>query len=81
MDKKIVHRDLNPSNIMVDKELNIKLVDFGLSKSLQNSQNLMNSFVGTLIYTCPEIVQNQPYDDKADIWSLGCIIYELISLK
>ena len=58
MEKKIVHRDLNPSNIMVDKELNIKLVDFGLSKNIQNSQNLMNSFVGTLIYTCPEIVQN-----------------------
>lgn len=40
----------------------------------------MNSFVGTLVYTCPEIVQNMPYDDKADIWSLGCIIYELTTL-
>lgn len=66
---------------MIDKNYGVKLVDFGLSKNLQNSSQLMNSFVGTLVYTCPEIVQNQPYDDKADIWSLGCIIYELAGLK
>jgi serine/threonine protein kinase len=43
--------------------------------------HMMNSFVGTLIYSCPEIVQNRPYTEKADIWSLGCILYELITLK
>lgn len=39
----------------------------------------MKSFVGTILYSCPEIVQSQPYTDKADIWSLGCIIYELMT--
>jgi serine/threonine protein kinase len=39
----------------------------------------MKSFVGTILYSCPEIVQSQPYTEKADIWSLGCIIYELMT--
>lgn len=39
----------------------------------------MKSFVGTILYSCPEIVQSQPYTAKADIWSLGCIIYELMT--
>ena len=39
----------------------------------------MKSFVGTILYSCPEIVQSQAYTEKADIWSLGCIIYELIT--
>ena len=39
------------------------------------------SFVGTLIYTCPEIVENKQYTEKADIWSFGCILYELLKLK
>ena len=39
----------------------------------------MKSFVGTILYSCPEIVQSQPYTEKADIWSMGCIIYELMT--
>ena len=41
----------------------------------------MKSFVGTILYSCPEIVQSQPYTEKADIWSLGCIIYELMTFS
>ena len=41
----------------------------------------MKSFVGTILYSCPEIVQSQPYTNKADIWSLGCIIYEIMTLS
>ena len=41
----------------------------------------MKSFVGTILYSCPEIVQSQTYTNKADIWSLGCIIYELMTLS
>ena len=40
-----------------------------------------NSFVGTLIYTCPEIVENKSYSEKADIWAVGCIVYELARLR
>ena len=50
-DQKIIHRDLNPSNIMIDTNFNIKLADFGLAKSFQNSVSAMKSFVGTLVYS------------------------------
>ena len=43
--------------------------------------SVMKSFVGTILYSCPEIVQSQPYTEKADIWSLGCIIYELMTFS
>jgi serine/threonine protein kinase len=80
IDKRIVHRDLNPANIMIDSSFQIKICDFGLAKTL--SQTIPNnSFVGTLIYTCPEIVENKAYSEKADIWAVGCIVYELAKLK
>ena len=66
---------------MIDNNLNVKMADFGLAKSLTASTNMSNTFVGTLVYSCPEIVQNKPYSHKADIWSLGCILYQLIKLK
>lgn len=80
VEQKIVHRDLNPSNIMIDNNYMVKLGDFGLAKTLSSSISMMNSFVGTLIYSCPEIVQNNAYTEKADVWSLGCIAYELVRL-
>lgn len=80
-EKKIIHRDLNPSNIMVDHKFNLKVADFGLAKTITHSSQMTHSFVGTLVYSCPQIVQNQVYNEKADIWSFGCIIYELMSLK
>ena len=76
-----MHRDLNPSNIMVDSRGNLKVADFGLAKGISQSLNMHNSFLGTLAYSCPQIVQNEQYNQKADIWSLGCIIFEIMSLK
>lgn len=83
VEKKIIHRDLNPSNIMIDNKFNIKVTDFGLAKSITSaSTNKMGqSFVGTVAYSAPEIVQRQDYNEKADIWSLGCILHELMCLK
>ena len=77
----MIHRDLNPSNIMVDGKNCLKVTDFGLAKAIEHSQQPNSSFVGTLAYSCPQIVQNSPYNEKADIWSFGCIAYELMSLK
>ena len=79
-----MHRDLAPSNILMDGDCNIKLADFGLAKkwgTQSAAASVMKSFVGTILYSCPEIVQSQPYSEKADIWSLGCIIYELLTFS
>ncbi len=57
-DKKIMHRDLNPSNIMIDNKKNLKESDFGQAKGISQSLNKNNSFLGTLAYSCPQIVQN-----------------------
>lgn len=80
-EKKVIHRDLNPSNVMVDHKLNLKVADFGLAKAITTSSQMTHSFVGTLVYSCPQIVQNQLYNEKADIWSFGCLLYELLTLK
>lgn len=64
VEKKIIHRDLNPSNIMIDNKFNIKVTDFGLAKNIASaSTNKMGqSFVGTVAYSAPEIVQRQDYN-------------------
>ena len=82
-EKRIIHRDLAPGNILISgDQMQVKLADFGLAKRWSSqSASMMKSFVGTILYSCPEIVQSQPYDDKADIWSLGCVIYELMTFK
>ena len=56
----------------------VKLVDFGLARQRPNA-TVMDSFVGTLSYTSPEVVQYEGYTDKVDIWSLGCIVYQMIT--
>jgi len=83
VEKRIVHRDLAPGNVLISgDQMNIKLADFGLAKRWgTQSASVMKSFVGTILYSCPEIVQSQPYTEKADIWSLGCILYELMTFS
>jgi len=81
VDRHVVHRDIAPTNVMINKKGIVKLTDFGLAKDWGQQSGMLKSFVGTVVYTCPEIVQNMPYTSKADIWSLGCVIYELIALK
>jgi len=81
VEKHIVHRDIAPTNIMINRKGTVKLMDFGLAKDLEQQSGMLKSFAGTVVYSCPEIVQNLPYTSKADIWSLGCVMYELMSLK
>ncbi|CAF1027205.1 unnamed protein product [Adineta steineri] len=79
-EKGIVHRDLTANNIMLDDEYRVKITDFGLAKLRDNDCSKMTSVVGTLYYACPEIVQHMPYNEKADIWSLGCVLYHMSTL-
>ncbi|OMJ78515.1 hypothetical protein SteCoe_21672 [Stentor coeruleus] len=76
----IIHRDLKPSNIFLTKDGALQIGDFGFSKVLNCSEELTSSRVGTPYYLAPEICNGSPYDVKADAWSLGCIIYELVTL-
>lgn len=59
----------------------IKLGDFGISKQIENTQLLTTTSVGTPYYISPEICQNQSYNNKTDIWMMGCFLYELCTLK
>jgi len=78
---KILHRDLKPANIFFDNENNVKLGDFGLSKMMESQSVLAQTHVGTPYYMSPEQIGEQGYNEKSDIWSAGCILYQLASLK
>ena len=78
---KILHRDIKPQNVFLTKSSMVKLGDFGISKNLNTTWEKAVTFIGTPYYISPEIVQNQPYSFKSDIWSLGVLLYELIALK
>ncbi|CAI4221309.1 unnamed protein product [Auanema sp. JU1783] len=79
--KNIVHRDLKTQNILMNKKRTIcMLSDFGISKEL-TTRSVANTVIGTPNYLSPEICEGRVYNQKTDVWSLGCILYELLELK
>ncbi|EEB08437.1 NEK/NEK2 protein kinase Fin1 [Schizosaccharomyces japonicus yFS275] len=77
----VLHRDIKPANIFLDDKNSIKLGDFGLSKLLDNNRMFTHSYVGTPYYMAPEVIRNCPYTAKCDVWSVGCVLYELCMLR
>ena len=80
-DKNIAHRDLKPENIIFESkgsELNIKLIDFGLSKILGKNGKIMMTKLGTPYYVSPEVLEGK-YDKRCDLWAVGVLTYILIS--
>ena len=81
-DKQIIHRDLKPENIFINKNMKIKIGDFGISKQLDSYKTqITKNKALTNYYASPEILNKRIYNQKSDIWSLGCIIYELFNLS
>ena len=74
-----MHRDLKAANVFISSDGKYKLGDLNVSKVLK--KGLAYTQTGTPYYASPEVWQDQPYDMKSDIWSLGCVIYEMAALE
>uniref|UniRef100_A0A096M7K3 NIMA related kinase 3 n=1 Tax=Poecilia formosa TaxID=48698 RepID=A0A096M7K3_POEFO len=80
-DKRVLHRDLKSKNIFLTDDSSVKLGDFGSACVLNSSKAYAQAYVGTPYYVAPEIWDNKPYNNKSDVWSLGCVLYELCTLQ
>lgn len=78
---RILHRDIKPGNIFLDGQNNVKLGDFGLSKMMGTDSTMAQTHVGTPYYMSPEQIDEVPYNEKSDIWSAGCVLYEMAALR
>jgi serine/threonine protein kinase len=80
-ERRIMHRDLKPANIFLTLDGTIKVGDLGLSREFSEHTHQAHSKVGTPLYMSPEVINGNGYEFKSDIWSLGCLLYELAVLK
>lgn len=86
--KRVIHRDLKPDNILICQDGRLKIGDFGISKVGKFSHNGQNSVLtatndihGTPMYMSPETLTDGSYTCESDIWSMGCVLYELCMLR
>jgi len=77
---KILHRDIKAGNVFLDSSMNVKLGDFGLSRIMSEHSEYAQTHVGTPYYMSPEQIRDSKYNEKSDIWSLGCLLYEMTAL-
>ena len=78
---KVLHRDIKTLNMFLSKEEDIRIGDLGVAKVLEDTTNFAHTMVGTPYYLSPEMCEQKPYNEKSDIWALGCIMYELATYK
>jgi serine/threonine protein kinase len=75
-----VHRDLKLENILLDKNENVKLCDFGFTREYEGKASYLQTFCGTVCYSAPEMLRGEKYaGEKVDVWSLGIILYALLT--
>ena len=78
----IVHRDLKPGNIMLSKKNEIKFIDFGTARIFKkDEEDLMETLHGTPYFKSPERLRGEPFDEKADMWSAGIILFQMLTGK
>ena len=78
---RILHRDIKTINMFLARDDKIKIGDLGVARELNQTANMAHTVVGTPYYLSPELCEEKPYNNKSDIWSLGCVLYELCTLK
>jgi NIMA (never in mitosis gene a)-related kinase len=78
-DLKVCHRDIKSANIFFNAKEEVKMGDFNVSKVVK--KGMCYTQTGTPYYASPEVWKDRPYDAKSDIWSLGCVLYEIIALS
>lgn len=79
-EERMLHRDLKPENVLIGQLGELKIADFGLSKALSPESDLCTTFAGSPLYMSPEVCMGEEYSFSTDIWSLGCIVYEVMAL-
>lgn len=77
MRRKIIHRDIKPQNIFINRDGDFNLGDFGIARTMKRSN--LGTMVGTYSYMAPEVFLNHPYDHRVDVYSLGMVLYWILN--
>ena len=75
--ERILHRDIKAMNIFLKKDYEVRIGDFGVAKMLNPQKSFANTIIGTPYYLSPELCEEKPYNEKNDVWALGCLLYEM----